>query len=120
MDERHRIDAWLKLVCLFKKRGDAADACRGGHVKLNGVRAKPATAVQEGDVIEYLGGDDRYHRVVVVALPAAPVAKAVARTMYEDETPKQDPDPLRMMLRERGAGRPTKRDRRDMEKLKRS
>jgi ribosome-associated heat shock protein Hsp15 len=119
MDERHRLDAWLKLVCLFKHRTDAADACKGGHVKVNGQRAKPAAALREGDVVEYLGGDDRYHKVVVLGLPEKPVSKAVARTMYEDQTPKQDPDPLRLLLRDRGAGRPTKRDRREMERLKR-
>ena len=119
MDERHRIDSWLKLVCLFKQRGDAADACRGGHVKVNGQRAKPATVVRAGDLIEYLGRDDRYHRVVVLGLPEGSIAKEVARTLYRDETPKQEPDPLRMMIRERGAGRPTKRDRREMEKWRR-
>ena len=119
MDDRHRLDTWLKLVCLFKQRGDAAEACKGGHVKVNGQRAKPATAIREGDTIEYLGGDDRYHRVVVLGLPEKPVAKAVARTMYEDHTPKQEPDPLRMMMRERGAGRPTKKERREIERFKR-
>ena len=119
MDDRHRLDTWLKLVCLFKQRGDAADACRGGHVKINGQRAKPATTVKEGDFIEYLAGDDRYHRVVVLGLPERPISKPTARTMYEDQTPKQEPDPTRMMLRDRGAGRPTKRERRDMERLKR-
>lgn len=118
MDERHRIDSWLKLVCLFKQRNDAAVACRGGHVKINGQRAKPATAVREGDIIEYLGGDDRYHRVVVQGLPERPIPKQVARTMYEDQTPKQEPDPLRTVIRDRGAGRPTKRERRDIERLK--
>jgi len=119
MDDRHRIDTWLKLVCLFKQRGDAADACKGGHVKINGQRVKPATPVREGDVVEYLAGDDRYHRVIVLALPERPVAKAIARTMYEDQTPKQDPDSIRMLMRERGAGRPTKRERRDIDRMKR-
>jgi ribosome-associated heat shock protein Hsp15 len=117
MDERHRIDAWLKLVCLFKHRVDATDACKGGHVKLNGQRVKPAAAVKEGDTVEYLGGDDRYHKVIVKGLPLKPISKQDARTMYEDLTPKQEPDPLRMMLRERGAGRPTKKDRRDLAKF---
>jgi ribosome-associated heat shock protein Hsp15 len=119
MDERHRIDAWLKLVCLFKHRVDATDACKGGHVKLNGQRAKPAAPVREGDVIEYLGGDDRYHRVIVQGLPGGTISTQVARTMYIDETPKPEPDPMRSALRDRGAGRPTKRERRDMEKLRR-
>ena len=116
--ERHRIDHWLKLVCLFKQRGDAADACRGGHVKINGQRVKPSAPVREGDVIEFLL-DDHYRRVIVVALPETNVAKAIARTMYIDETPKQEVDITRMVMRERGSGRPTKRERREMEKLRR-
>ena len=47
MDERHRIDVWLKLVCLIKHRSEAAEACRGGHVKINGQRAKPAAVVRQ-------------------------------------------------------------------------
>ena len=115
--ERHRIDHWLKLVCLFKQRGDAADACRGGHVKINGQRVKPSAPVREGDVVEFLL-DDRYRRVVVAGLPETNVAKAQARTMYVDETPKQEVDILRTGMRERGSGRPTKRDRRELERLR--
>ena len=117
--ERHRIDHWLKLVCLFKQRGDAAEACRGGHVKINGQRVKPAAPVCEGDVIEFLGGDDRYRRVVVAGVPEGNVSKEVARTMYIDETPKQEVEIARSAMRERGSGRPTKRERRDIERLRR-
>jgi len=116
--ERHRIDAWLKLVCLFKHRTEATDACRGGHVKINGQRVKPAAPVREGDVVEFLL-DDRYRRVVVAGLPETNIAKEVARTMYIDETPKQEVDIFRTGLRERGSGRPTKRDRRELEKIRR-
>src|SRR5207247_2934911 len=98
MDERHRIDVWLKLVCLFKQRGEAAEACRGGHVKINGQRAKPAAIIKAGDVIEFLGADERYHRVVVQGLPETSIAKSVARTMYLDQTPKQEVDLTRAPL----------------------
>jgi len=54
MSERHRIDVWLKLVCLVKHRNEATEACRGGHVKINGLRVKPAASVREGDVVEFL------------------------------------------------------------------
>jgi len=57
MAERHRIDAWLKHVCLLKQRSEAADACKGGHVKINGLRVKPAAAVREGDVIVEFAGN---------------------------------------------------------------
>jgi ribosome-associated heat shock protein Hsp15 len=113
-----RIDNWLKLVCLFKHRSDATEACKGGHVKINGLRVKPAASVKEGDVVEFLL-NDRFRKVVVVALPVTNVSKAVARTMYIDETPKQEVDILRTGLRERGSGRPTKRERRDIERLRR-
>lgn len=120
MDERHRIDTWLKLVCLFKQRGDAADACKGGKVKVNGQRVKPAAPVREGDVVEFYAGD-RFRRVVVAALPAGNVSKEVARTMYIDETPAA-PEKVEKAIevfRDRGSGRPTKKDRRETDKLRR-
>ena len=118
MADRHRIDAWLKHVCLLKQRSEAAEACRGGHVKINGQRVKPATAVREGDVIEFLHGT-HYRRVVVTGVPESQLAKAVAKTMYIDETPKQEVDATRMAPRERGSGRPTKRERRELDKFRR-
>jgi ribosome-associated heat shock protein Hsp15 len=116
--ERNRIDVWLKLVCLFKHRGDATEACRGGHVKVNGQRVKPAAIVREGDVVEFYAGD-RFRRVVVLALPGGNVSKETARTMYRDESPVQPKVERTGLERERGAGRPTKRERREIEKLKR-
>lgn len=115
--ERHRIDHWLKLVCLFKHRADATEACRGGKVKINGLRVKPASPVKEGDVVEFLLGT-HFRRVVVAALPEKQAAKDLARTMYIDETPKQDVEKITTVIRERGAGRPTKKERRDIEKLR--
>lgn len=119
MTDRHRIDLWLKLVCLFKHRGDATEACKGGHVKLNGQRIKPATTIKEGDVIEFYLAD-AFRKVVVQGLPAGNVSKEVARTMYLDETPIRERDKVDLsgIGRERGTGRPTKRDRRDLEKLR--
>jgi ribosome-associated heat shock protein Hsp15 len=117
--ERHRIDHWLKLVCLFKHRGDATEACRGGHVKINGQRVKPAAVVREGDVVEFLH-DTNYRRVVVAGLPLTSISKERARTMYVDETPKQEViEKATVVFRERGSGRPTKKERRDIEKLRR-
>ena len=115
-----RIDLWLKLVCLFKHRSEAADACRGGLVKVNGSRIKPAQKVKPGDVIEITG--DHYRKVVVLELPAGNVSKQIARTLYRDETPelpKKDVLDIVFGERERGAGRPTKRERRDIEKWER-
>jgi ribosome-associated heat shock protein Hsp15 len=116
--ERHRIDHWLKLVCLFKHRVDATEACRGGRVKLNGQRVKAAAPLHEGDVVEFFQGD-RFRRVIVAGLPESPVSREAARTMYVDESPKQEVDLSAGYSRERGSGRPTKKDRREMEKVRR-
>ena len=118
--DRQRIDHWLKLVCLFKQRSEAAEACKGGHVRVNGERVKPASSVKPGDVIEFLRGEVT-RRVVVSGLPAGSVSKEIGRTMYVDETPVQPPRErvARVMYREAGAGRPTKRDRREIEKVRR-
>ena len=118
--ERHRIDIWLKLVCLFKHRTDATEACKGGKVKVNGLRVKPAAAVKPGDVVEFYDGGDHFRKVIVSAVPAGNVSRETARTMYVDESPApQKVDVRTVESRERGAGRPTKRDRREIERLKR-
>ena len=118
--DKLRIDTWLKVVCLFKHRADATEACKGGKVKINGGRVKPAAAVKEGDVVEFYDGGDRYRRVIVKQIPAAKnVSKEVARTMYVDETPATEKvDVVTAIFRERGAGRPTKKDRREIEKIR--
>ena len=116
-NDRSRIDTWLKLVCLFKHRADATEACKGGHVKINGLRVKPAASVKPGDLVEFYSGS-HFRRVVVQSVPVGNVSKEIARTMYVDETPVQ-PKPDTGNVRERGTGRPTKRDRRDIEKLTR-
>ena len=116
---RHRVDIWLKLVCLFKHRADATEACKGGLVKVNGLRVKPSAALKEGDVVEFYQGE-RFRRVIVQQLPAANVSKELARTMYIDESPVHEKvDVVTQVFRERGAGRPTKKERRDIEKLRR-
>ena len=117
--DRPRIDTWLKLVCLFKHRADATEACKGGKVKINGNRVKPAAAVKEGDLVEFYDGGDHYRRVVVQAIPATNVSKEVARTMYLDETPaREKTDLVTTIFRERGAGRPTKKDRREIDLIR--
>src|SRR5687767_1243464 len=81
--DRHRIDHWLKHVCLFKSRSEATEACKGGHVKVNGQRVKPAGMVREGDTVEFLHGT-HYRRVVVAGVPERQASKEIARTLYVD------------------------------------
>ena len=119
MSDRHRIDTWLKHVCLFKHRTAATDACKGGHVKINGQRAKPAAVIREEDVIEFYAGE-RFRRVIVKSVPETQQAKEAARLMYLDESPPVEKvDRTTEVLRDRGAGRPTKRERREIERFKR-
>lgn len=117
MTERHRIDHWLKYVCLFKHRDEAAEACRGGKVKINGQRVKPAANVRQDDIVEFLL-NERFRKVIVVVLPDRQLSKEEARTAYIDESPVQQELPM-ASFRDRGAGRPTKKERREMEKLRR-
>jgi ribosome-associated heat shock protein Hsp15 len=117
--ERHRIDNWLKHVLLFKHRTDATEACKGGRVKVNGQRVKLAAPVREADVVEFFLGT-HFRRVVVSAIPENNVSREIARTMYVDETPKQEVaiERAAKVFRDRGTGRPTKKERRDIEKLR--
>ena len=116
--ESSRIDVWLKLVCVFKHRSDATEACAGGHVRINDTRAKPASKVKIGDVVELT--EPRFRRLVVLGVPERSIAKAEARTLYRDETPAQPKEEfIRVASRERGTGRPTKKQRRELDRWRR-
>ena len=110
------MDRWLWAVRLTKTRPDAAAACRGGHVRVNNRPAKPATTVCPGDEIRaQLGAGTRIVQVVRVIQKRVGAADAV--TCYLDRTPPPPAAPeLPVAVRDRGAGRPTKRDRRALDK----
>jgi ribosome-associated heat shock protein Hsp15 len=113
--ESTRLDRWLWAVRLTKTRPDAAAACRGGHVRVNDRQAKPSTTVAPGDEVRALVGNTM--RVVeVVRVIQKRVGAADAVTCYLDRTPPPPPMPAVVAPRDRGAGRPTKRDRRLLEK----
>ena len=114
-----RVDAWAWAVRLYKTRSQAATACRGGHVRVNGDRAKPATPVRVGD--EVRARVDDVERVVDVArLIVKRVAPSVAAECLVDRTPPPPPKEhiALMAQRDRGAGRPTKRERREIQRLR--
>lgn len=112
------MDRWLWAVRLTKTRSDAAAACRGGHVRVNDRPAKPATTVTPGDEVRVRSGGST--RVVeVVRVIQKRVGAPDAATCYLDRTPKPPPEALvPVARRERGAGRPTKRDRRMLDKFR--
>jgi|SRR3954447_24332000 ribosome-associated heat shock protein Hsp15 len=114
-----RLDVWVSSVRLFKTRSAASSACRGGHVAVNGHKAKPSTLVQIGDRVTALtpGGE----RIAVVRrLIEKRVGAAVALTCYEDLTPPPPPkeEIALVAVRDRGTGRPTKRERRQLDRLR--
>jgi ribosome-associated heat shock protein Hsp15 len=117
--ESVRIDSWIWSVRLVKTRSIGATACRGGHVRVNGERVKPAYNVRVGDEVR-LRQEGRERVVVVKRLIRKRVGAPVAVQCYIDNSPP--PPPREAVapagIRDRGAGRPTKRDRREMERLR--
>jgi ribosome-associated heat shock protein Hsp15 len=114
-----RIDAWLWAVRQFKTRSAATAACRAGHVRVNGERAKAAQQVRPGDEVRVrIEGFDRM--LIVRQTLVKRVSAAVAATAVEDRTPPPPPRETVALVaaRDRGAGRPTKRERRDLERLR--
>jgi ribosome-associated heat shock protein Hsp15 len=110
--ESTRLDRWLWAVRLTKTRPDAAAACRGGHVRVNDRPAKPATLVHPGDEVR-ARVHDRTRVVEVVRVIQKRVGATDAATCYIDRTPAPPPESVvPVARRDRGAGRPTKRERR--------
>lgn len=113
-----RIDAWVWAVRLFKTRSAAADACRAGHVKLNDVAVKPAQQVVVGGRVR-VWANHRETIVEVTQILNKRVGAPQARQAYIDHSPPPPPKEIlaSMPRRDRGAGRPTKRERRQIERL---
>ena len=119
-----RIDKWLWAVRLFKTRSQATDACRGGKVKMDGHNVKPSREVTVGDEIEVQLGAIKKKVKVLQAVKNRVAAKLVPE-LAEDLTPPEEQEKLDMLRqlnyerREHGIGRPTKKDRREIDRLKR-
>jgi ribosome-associated heat shock protein Hsp15 len=112
------VDSWIWSVRLTRTRSAAAGACRAGHVKVNGVRVKPAHAVRAGDEVR-LRHEGRERVVVVQQVITKRAAAPVAAGCYIDNSPPPPPreEAAAVAVRDRGTGRPTKRERRSIEKL---
>ncbi len=115
-----RVDVWLWSVRVFKTRSAANKACSAGNVRVDGVVAKPSRQVAPGQMISAKVG--RRQRVVeVVELVSKRVGAEIAQGAYIDHSPPPEPRRPRATptgVREAGAGRPTKRDRRQIDKLR--
>jgi len=114
-----RIDKWLWAARCFKTRSLASLACNAGHVKVNGDSAKPSKAIRVGDQLDVRtpGGP---RQLEVTALAEKRGSATIAQSLYLDHTPPPPPktEEPETIQRERGTGRPSKRDLRLIQKLR--
>ena len=117
-----RIDKYLWAIRVFKTRTDATDACKGGKVKIGTVNAKPSRDVQVGEVIDIRKGAVTFTYKVLQLVDHRLGAKLVP-DYAQNLTPESELDKLHapvesfFLTRDRGAGRPTKKDRREIEQI---
>jgi ribosome-associated heat shock protein Hsp15 len=117
MDGPVRIDRWLVAARIFKTRTTSQEACTGGHVEVNGKSVKPSSTVRLGDRITALAPRGRVV-LVVAKLEEKRLGPALARELYIDESPPPPPKEERVAVRSAGTGRPTKLDRRRMDRFR--
>jgi len=121
-----RLDKWLWAARIFKTRGVASDSCKNGKVSLNGSGAKPSKIVNEGDIIE-IKQPPIIRKYRIKGLGVKRVSARLAIDLVEDITSAEELDKLRQFRkdpvsvifghREKGSGRPSKKERRDIDKL---
>jgi ribosome-associated heat shock protein Hsp15 len=121
-----RLDVWLDIACLFRTRSEAQKACKLGRVDVNGQSAKPHREIGPGDEIVLSRPLGRKQTVIVQGLADRHIAKADARALYEDRTPKPTEEEVEMRRMARlarafttgPASRPDKRERRQLRRIK--
>ena len=123
--EKERIDKWLWSVRIFKSRTQATDACKSGRVKLNKSSVKPSTLIKPGDevVVTKMGFDFSFKAIQIISKR---VGAPLAIQCYEDITPAEELNKYKTWFlgqskfefREKGAGRPTKKERREIDTFK--
>jgi ribosome-associated heat shock protein Hsp15 len=120
-----RLDVWLDVACLFRTRSEAQKACRSGKVQVNGQPGKPNRILRAGDEIRIGRPFGRHQRIVVRGVTDRHVARAAARDLYEDLTPKPTPEEIEVRRLERAyraaatpPRAPDKRERRALRRLK--
>ncbi len=129
MSESNRIDKWIWSVRLFKTRSEAAEACRGGKVKLNGDAVKPAKELKLNDVVSFRSGII-VRSFKVIGFPKSRVGAKLVNDFCEDLTPPEEYERQKLEKQyerpffytgpkdsSRRKGRPTKRDRRKLDDI---
>ena len=122
METFPRLDKYLWAIRVFKTRSDAADACRSGKVRVNDWEAKPSREVRVGDMLEVRKGPVHYRYQVLGILEQRVAAKNLAPYVLDTTPPEelakvQKPNETLLGWRDRGTGRPTKKERRDIDRL---
>lgn len=126
MPEKVRVDKWLWSVRIFKSRTLATKVCKRGKVKLEGETIKPSQLIKTGDIL-FVKKEGYDLQFKVVKLLKKRVGAPIARECYEDLTPEEEFNKFKAWYkgkaqpeqREPGAGRPTKKERRELEEFKR-
>ncbi len=122
MQESVRIDKWLWAVRLYKTRTAAAEACHSGKVRINDQAVKPARNVRIGEIISAVTGEIK-RTVRVIGLVEKRVGAKMVSQFLEDLTPaseyekQREPNFAPFIFRKKGSGRPTKKERRSIDKL---
>jgi ribosome-associated heat shock protein Hsp15 len=121
-EERIRIDKWMWAVRIFKTRSQASEACRKGRIIINGIQVKPSRDIKAGEIILIRKPPAVYTYRVKGLLQKRQSAK-LAQECYEDLTSVEELNKLKInetlfFKRDRGAGRPTKKERRTLDKLR--
>ena len=120
--EEARIDKYLWAIRVFKTRSEATEACKGNRVKVNGADVKPARVVRIGDIVEIRKAAVHF-KYRVTGLPGSRVGAQLVPQYAENMTPQEELDKLKapvetfFVKRDRGTGRPTKKDRRTIEEM---
>jgi len=124
-EELVRLDVWLDVACLFRTRSEAQKACKSGKITVNGQPAKPHRMLRVGDALVIGRPFGRQQKIVVRGLLDRHVAKAQARELYEDRTPKPSAEEIEARRAERlfraaitPPRAPDKRARRTLRRLK--
>lgn len=124
MPNKVRIDKWLWSIRIYKSRSVSTEACKSGRVKINGSSVKPSFLLEEGMEV-HINKREKKWIVKAINLIEKRVSSAIALTCYEDLSPPEEPsNKLEAFFyrnsekRDKGSGRPTKRDRRIIDKFK--
>jgi ribosome-associated heat shock protein Hsp15 len=130
MDEsisEQRLDKWLNFSCLFKTRSQATRACEDRRVKVNGDVAKPAKMVKPGDYLTIKNKGGKFFNLTIQGMTNKNISAKNAKLLYELEESKLTNEEMEMLqylqsaaksLKPKYKGRPTKKERRTMEKVK--